>query len=40
MINLNSATAEQLDAVPELKGHDFEIARYCEERGRFGNLRQ
>lgn len=40
MIDLNTATAEQLDAVPELKGHGFEIVRYREERGRFGALRQ
>jgi competence protein ComEA len=40
MFDLNTATAEQLDAVPELKGHGFEIVRYREERGRFGALRQ
>jgi competence protein ComEA len=40
MIDLNSATAEQLDTVPELKGHGFEIVRYREERGRFEKLRQ
>ncbi len=40
MIDLNSAPAERLDAVPELKGHGFEIVRYREERGRFGELRQ
>jgi len=40
MINLNTATAEQLDAVPELKGHGFEIVRYRDERGGFQTLRQ
>lgn len=28
MIDLNTATAEELDAVPQLKGHGFEIVRY------------
>ncbi len=40
MIDLNTATAEQLDAVPALKGHGFEIVRFREERGRFTSLRQ
>ena len=40
MIDLNTATAEQLDAGPQLKGHGFEIVRYREERGRFDALRQ
>jgi len=40
MIDINTATAEQLDTVPELKGHGFEIVRYREERGRFAALRQ
>lgn len=39
-ININSATAEELDAVPCLRGHGFEIVRYREERGRFSALRQ
>lgn len=40
MIDLNTASAEQLDSIPELKGHGFEIVRYREERGRFDALRQ
>ncbi len=31
MIGLNSATAAELDKVPQLKGHSFEIVRYREE---------
>lgn len=33
MIDLNTATAEQLDEIAELKGHGFEIVRYRRERG-------
>ncbi len=40
MIDLNAATAEELDDVPALAGHGFEIVRYREERGRFTSLRQ
>jgi DNA uptake protein ComE-like DNA-binding protein len=40
MIDLNTATADDLDTVPALKGHGFEIVRYREERGRFTSLRQ
>ena len=40
MIELNAATADELDQVPALKGHGFEIVRYREERGRFTSLRQ
>ena len=40
MIDLNTATADELDAVPELKGHGFEIVRTRGERGRFTALRQ
>ena len=28
MIDLNTATAGDLDAVPQLRGHGFEIVRY------------
>lgn len=40
MLDINSASADELDAVPGLQGHGFEIARYREERGRFTDLRQ
>jgi DNA uptake protein ComE-like DNA-binding protein len=40
MINLNSSTANELDEVPQLRGHGFEIVRYREERGRFSEVRQ
>jgi competence protein ComEA len=40
MIDLNVATAVELDAVPELEGHGFEIVRYREDRGRFDAVRQ
>ena len=39
MLDLNTATADELDAVPQLKGHGFEIVRYREERGRFDAVR-
>ena len=40
MIDLNTATAKELDQVPALRGHGFEIVRYREERGQFTSLRQ
>jgi competence protein ComEA len=40
MLNINTASAEELDAVPALRGHGFEIVRYREERGGFSDLRQ
>lgn len=40
MIDLNTATAAELDTVSELRGHGYEIVRYREERGRFDTLRQ
>jgi competence protein ComEA len=40
MIDLNTASAEELDTIPALKGHGFEIVRFREERGRFTALRQ
>lgn len=39
-INLNTATADELDAIPQLRGHGFEIVRYREDRGAFTALRQ
>jgi competence protein ComEA len=40
MIDLNTASASDLDGVPELQGHGFEIVKYREERGRFDAVRQ
>lgn len=40
MIDVNTATADELDDVPQLKGHGYEIVRYRGERGRFDALRQ
>lgn len=39
-IDLNMATAEELDTIPQLKGHGFEIVRYRDDRGAFTALRQ
>ncbi|MBB5713529.1 ComEA family DNA-binding protein [Sphingomonas aerophila] len=38
--NVNTASAAELDGVPALAGHGFEIVRYREERGGFTDLRQ
>lgn len=40
MIDLNTASAQELDTVAQLKGHGFEIVRYRDDRGRFDSLRQ
>jgi competence protein ComEA len=40
MIDINAASADEIDAVPQLKGHGFEIVRYREDRGRFEAVRQ
>ncbi|WP_395331793.1 helix-hairpin-helix domain-containing protein [Novosphingobium sp. BL-8H] len=40
LIDVNLASAEELDTVACLKGHGFEIVRYRDERGRFTELRQ
>ena len=40
MIDINSASAEEIDEVPALKGHGFEIVRYRGDRGRFEAMRQ
>jgi competence protein ComEA len=39
-VDINTATADELDAIPALKGHGYEIVRYREERGGFTDLRQ
>jgi len=39
-LDLNQATAADLDEIAELKGHGFEIVRYREDRGRFDAVRQ
>jgi competence protein ComEA len=39
-LDLNTADAAAIDAMPALKDHGFEIVRYREERGRFTALRQ
>ncbi len=38
-LDVNRATAAELDALPPLAGHGFEIVRYRGERGRFTELR-
>ncbi|AWN44806.1 hypothetical protein DK389_26775 [Methylobacterium durans] len=40
MIDLNTATAQDLDSVLASNGHAFDIVHYREERGRFSSLRQ
>lgn len=40
MIDINAASAEEIDTVPPLRGHGYEIVRYREDRGRFTELRQ
>ncbi|WP_313008976.1 ComEA family DNA-binding protein [Brevundimonas vesicularis] len=40
MIDLNTATAGELNGVELLRGHGFEIVRYREERRLFTSLRQ
>lgn len=40
MIDVNTASADELDRVPGLEGHGFEIVRYRGERGGFTDLRQ
>lgn len=39
-IDLNTATADELDAIDGLRGHGYEVVRYREERGRFTDVRQ
>ena len=40
VLDINSATADELDAVDALRGHGPEIVRYREERGGFTDTRQ
>jgi competence protein ComEA len=40
VINVNTASQDELDGVEGLAGHGFEIVRYREERGGFTALRQ
>ena len=39
-LNINTATAAELDGIEALRGHGYEIVRYREERGSFTSLRQ
>jgi DNA uptake protein ComE-like DNA-binding protein len=39
-VDLNTASAEALDAIAGLEGHGHEIVRYREERGGFTSLRE
>lgn len=40
MIDINTASVDEINAIEALKAHGFEIVRYREERGRFDELRQ
>ena len=40
MIDINAASAAEIDTLDQLRGHGFEIVRYREERGRFDAVRQ
>lgn len=40
LVNVNVANADELDGLPGLRGHGFDIVRYREERGSFTDLRQ
>jgi competence protein ComEA len=39
-VDVNRASADELDAVPPVRGHGHEIVRTREERGGFTALRQ
>jgi competence protein ComEA len=39
-VDINTATADELDAIPALKGHGFEIVQYRDARDGSTNLRQ
>lgn len=40
LLDVNSASAAEIDAIDGLAGHGPEIVRYREERGSFTALRQ
>jgi competence protein ComEA len=40
MIDINTASTDEIDSVAPLKGHGYEITRYRKERGGFTELRQ
>lgn len=40
LLDVNTATADELNAIAALSGHGYEIARYRKERGGFTDLRQ
>jgi competence protein ComEA len=40
ILNINTATAEEIDGIEMLKVQGFEIVRYRDERGGFTSLRQ
>ena len=39
-LDINRDTAQEIDELPALAGHGFEIVRYREDRGAFTALRQ
>ena len=40
MMDLNTATAEELNTIEVLRGHGFEIVSYRDDRGRFSEVKQ
>jgi len=40
VLNINTATADELDSIPLIKGRGYEIVQYRGERGGFASLRQ
>ena len=40
MVDINTASQDELDALDGLRGHGPEIVRYREERGGFTSLRE
>lgn len=40
MLNINTATVDEIDAVPSLAGHGPEIVRFRDDRRGFTDLRQ